>query len=190
MHEKKRLILDHERRMANELATRVLDKPKPPLWMIFVPVFFVFFAQKMKDYAAGLKDFVENYLASRERALEAAMEARQTGQPLNPDAMASAVDLPDHARPQYAAWMELLVEHYDALLASPGSSLAAMTRSAYRTKTAYLLFCNTLNKIENAFNLALLPEIHGDAQDLRHVIDKMNREITELRRRDADTFFS
>ncbi len=43
---------------------------------------------------------------------------------------------------------------------------------------------------KNAFNVALLPEIHGDAQDLRHVIDKMNREITELRRRDADTFFS
>ena len=49
---KKQIILDHEKQLAQNLALGVLDKPKPPLWMIFVPIFFVFFAQKMKHVRA------------------------------------------------------------------------------------------------------------------------------------------
>jgi len=65
---------------------------------------------------------------------------------------------------------------------APPSAPACRTWRAHSLRRAFAQ--------KNAFNVALLPEIHGDAQDLRHVIDKMNREITELRRRDADTFFS
>lgn len=189
-YHKKQHILEHESKLAHQLAALVLDKPKPPVWMIFIPVFFVFFVQKMNQYKSGLKDFVENYLKSRRRALEAALEAEETGNPTDLNKFTETMgNIPDPAKPLFAEWMGVLIDHYRLLLASQGASHAALVRSGYRNKTNYLLFCNCLNKAENAYSMALLPELDGDNQDLRHVIEKIDACVTDLRRRDADTIF-
>ncbi|HCU69125.1 MAG TPA: hypothetical protein DGF30_07845 [Desulfomicrobium sp.] len=188
---KKRLILEHEKELAAQLSTLVIDKPKPPLWMIFIPIFFVFFAQKMSQYKKSRENFVENHLKSRRIALEAAMEAEETGIPSDVEAIAGKVGrIPVEARPSYAEWMTTLIDHYRLLLSARGGSLPELVRSGYGSKTNYLLFCNCLNKAENAFSLALLPAMDGDSQDLRHVIQKMNESVTVLRRQSADAIFS
>ena len=79
MEDKKRQILNNEEFMARQLARRVIEKPVPAVWMILIPVFFVFYAWKIKQYANGLKDFAEHYLISRRRGLDAAFEAEQSG---------------------------------------------------------------------------------------------------------------
>jgi len=189
-HLKKQHILEHESVLAHQLAAQVLDKPKPPIWMIFVPIFFVFFVQKMNQYKSGLKDFVENYLKSRRLAVEAALEAEETGIPTDlPKLTETLGNIPDQARPLFAAWMEVLIDHYRLLLASQGNSHAALVRAGYRNKTNFLLFCNNLNKAENAYSLALLPKLDGDNKDLHHVIEKIDACVTNLRRHDADTIF-
>lgn len=189
--QKKQQILEHESQLANRLALMVLDKPKPPIWMIFVPIFFVFFVQKMNQYKSGLTEFVENYLRSRRHALEAAMEAEETGRPAN---IAGLVDklgnIPEQAKPFFEEWMAVLVDHYRLLLTSHGNSHSLLVRTGYQSKTNYLLFCNCLNKAENAYSMALLPEMDGDNQDLHHVIKKIDACVTNLRRQDADTIFS
>lgn len=188
---KKRLILEHEKELAAQLSNLVIDKPKPPLWMIFIPIFFVFFAQKMSQYKKSRENFVENHLKSRRIALEAAMEAEETGIPADVEAIVGKVGrIPAEARPSYAEWMTTLIDHYRLLLSARGGSLPELVRSGYGSKTNYLLFCNCLNKAENAFSLALLPAMDGDSQDLRHVIQKMNASLTTLRRQSADTIFS
>ncbi len=188
--QKKQQILDHESQLANRLALQVLDKPRPPIWMIFVPIFFVFFVQKMNQYKSGLAEFVENYLKSRRLALEAAMEAEETGKAVNLEALQEKVkNIPEQARPLFTAWMSALAEHYRQLLAAKGSSHAALVRTAYQNKTNYLLFCNCLNKAESAYSKALLPEMDGDNQDLSHVIEKIDIYVADLRREDADKIF-
>ncbi|MBM9531962.1 NF038143 family protein [Desulfoprunum benzoelyticum] len=189
-HQKKQYILEHESALAHQLAGLILDKPKPPIWMIFVPVFFVFFVQKMNQYKNGLKDFVENYLISRRRALEAALEAEETGISTDMKALAESMEnVPVQARPLYAEWMEVLIDHYRQLLSSQGNSHAALVRSGYRNKTNFLLFCNSLNKAEKAYSMALLPELDGDNKDIAHVIEKIDVCVTDIRRRDADKIF-
>lgn len=190
MTTKKQHLLDHEHAMAHNVARLVLTKPKPPLWMIFIPVFFVFFAQKMKDHSAARDNFTANYLLSRRRALDAALRGIETSTPVDIDALtAQATDIPDSARPLYTQWMTTLVEHYQLLLRAQGGSHAAMVRSGYKTKTNYLLFCHCLNRAEHAFNQALLPSMAGDPRELERVIDKMNTASTELRRQEADSIF-
>lgn len=189
--QKKQLILDHESQLAHKLALQILDKPKPPIWMIFIPIFFVFFVQKMNQYKSGLAEFVENYLKSRRHALEVALEAEETARPADLDTlMAKVGNIPDQARPPFMAWMTELVEHYRLLLASKGSTHAALVRSGYQSKTNYLLFCNCLTKAENAYSMALMPEMDGDNQDLRHVIEKIDVCVANLRREEADKIFS
>ena len=189
--QKKKCILDHERDLANKLALRVFDKPKPPLWMIFVPIFFVFFAQKMQQYKGGLEDFVTNYLKARRLAMESAMECLETGASPDVDAMLKkAGDVPEHARSEFSHWMNILVDHYRTLLEGKGSSAEALIRSGYRTKTDYLLQCNALNKAENAFNLALMPDIEGDSRDVGKIITRMYESVTDLRRSEADAIYT
>ena len=59
----------------------------------------------------------------------------------------------------------------------------------YGSRTNYLLFCNSLNKAENAYNLALLPKMQGERDDLLYVIEKMHTCVTNLRRKEADRVF-
>lgn len=187
---KKQIILDHEKQLAQNLALGVLDKPKPPLWMIFVPIFFVFFAQKMKQYSSGMEDFVENYLRPRRLALDAALEAIETGAPADPGRILErAGAIPEHAHPLFKEWMSGLTDHYRTLLEARGDTPEALVRSGYRTKTDFLLQCNVLNKAEHAFSLSLMPKIEGDSQDIRNIVEKMHAHVTELRRREADTAF-
>ena len=189
--QKKQLILDHEKKMASKLAIGVLDKPKPPLWMIFVPVFFVFFAQKMTQYKSGLEDFVDNYLKPRRLALDAAMEALESGTSVDTALLLEkAGAIPEHALPLFADWMDVLTDHYRTLLEAHGGSPEALIRAGYRSKTDYLLQCNVLNRAENAFSLSLIPKIEGDSQDIQSVVAKMHAQMTELRRQEADTIYS
>ena len=191
MEDKKRQILDNEELMARQLARRVIEKPVPAVWMILIPVFFVFYAWKIKQYSNGLKDFAENYLISRRRALDTAFEAEQSGNPPEIDRLvAKADDIPSEARRLYRDWMSLLVDHYRSLLAAPGISHKELIRANYRTKSNYLLFCNKLNKTENAFNRALLPGIEGAPQDLRYILDRMELGVVDLRRKEVEEIFS
>ena len=182
--------MDHESQLARQLALQVLEKPKPPIWMIFVPIFFVFFVQKMNQYKSGLTEFVDNYIRSRRHALAEALEAEETGRPANLVGLVEKVgNIPEQAKPFFAEWMTVQVDHYRLLLTSQGNSHSTLVRAAYQNKTNYLLFCNCLNKAELAYSMALLPEMDGDNQDLQHVIKKIDACVTILRRQDADAIF-
>lgn len=190
LHQKRQLILDHETIMAEQLGVRVLDKPKPPLWMIFIPIFFVFFAQKMHQYRRGREEFVRNYLISRRRALDAALVALETNAPIDvPAIVALAADIPDTARPAYTAWVTALAEHFQRILQARGANYADLVRTAYASKTNYLLFCNQLNQLEHAFTLAVVPRVQGDDADVHAVIHTMHEAVTALRRDQANILF-
>jgi hypothetical protein len=177
--------------MAKALAAAVMDKPKPPLWMIFVPVFFVFFAQRMKQYKSGFADFVENYLLMRSRALDSCLEFSATEENARMEKLLNFVieHIPQQARAPFLHWMHILTEHYQILLQAHGRDMQAMIRYGYRSKTDYLLFCNTLNKAEDEYSMALLPRLEGTPEDLLLIIQKMNDCVTDLRRKEADRIF-
>ncbi len=191
LDEKKTLILTSEENMAGQLAVRVLDKPQPPIWMILIPIFFVFFASKMKQYSKGLKDFSKNYLLSRRWALDAAATAVANGTQIEVDEMLQQAEgIPAEAMPLYRDWLVLLAEHYRSLLEARGNNHQALVRAAYQNKSSYLLFYDRLGKTENALNRALLPEIEGDRQDIDLVIEKMAQNVSELRRTEMEKIFS
>jgi hypothetical protein len=191
LDEKKTLILTSEENMAGQLAVRVIDKPQPPIWMILIPIFFVFFASKMKQYSKGLKDFSKNYLLSRRWALDAAATAVANGTQIEVDEMLQRAEgIPAEAIPLYRDWLVLLAEHYRTLLEARGNNHQALVRAAYQNKSSYLLFYDRLGKTENALNRALLPEIEGDRQDIDLVIEKMAQNVSELRRTEMEKIFS
>lgn len=190
IHQKQHWILNHETQMAQKLCAQVLEKPKPPLWMILIPIFFIFFAQKMQQYRAGHENFVRNYLISRSRCLDAAVQSLESGSPIDVPAIVNmAADIPDTARPAYSAWITALADHFHTLLKANGPHYNALIRSAYASKTNYLLFCNQLGQLEHTFTLAVITKIDGEHEDVLAVIQSMRDSVMKLRRDLADSIF-
>lgn len=190
LDEKKQLILANETAMARQLALHVIEKPVPRVWMIFIPVFFVFYFWKLKEYETSLKVFVENHLISRRRTLEAVVAAEEGRQPVDIGQLTAQIDMQDETHPLCAEWLTVLAGHFRLLLAATGDSYPALVRSGYRTKSKYLLFCRQLGKAETVFNMALLPTIEGDSADLCQITDMMAEGMNDLRCREAEEIFS
>lgn len=189
--EKIRLILDHERKMAHGLALLVMDKPDPPFWMTFVPMFLVFLSQKFKQYENDVKSFTNSYLESREHAI-AILPQPQDGGRARGDAWSflDKLDMPDHARAIYAKYVGLISGHFASLLHCDGSCIDELTRQAYADRSDFERFCDELNAVESALNLSLLPQINEEQDVLHIVVQRMNHGIARLRRKEAQRIFS
>lgn len=191
INEKKNLIFEGETTLARQLALHVIEKPVPKVWMIFIPIFFVFYFWKLKQFESGLKDFADNYIIPRRRTLEAVFAAEVGGRPVDIDLLVELMgDLPENTRACCAEWLNVLAGHYQLLLAADGDSYPALVRSGYRTKSNYLLICRQLGKAETAYDMALLPTIEGDSMDLRQVTEAMAEGLNSLRCREAEEIFS
>lgn len=188
--EKKNLILSNETEMSRQLALHVIEKPEPRVWMIFIPVFFVFYFWKLKEYENGLNSFAAQYLALRRTTLEAVYQAQVEGKKLDAVKMIDRIrDLPESARPSCEAWLKLLIVHYEQLLSARGDSFVALVRSNYKSKVSYLLICTQLNSAEISFNLELLPTTEGERMHLHEVNDKIHEGMQLLRKQEAEKIF-
>lgn len=191
LNEKKMLILAYETATSRQLALHVIEKPLPRVWMIFIPILFVFYFWKLKEYETDLKNFAENHLSLRRRALEAVFAAEESGLPVNIEVLVNQLgDMPETARALCKEWLTVLTGHFQLLLNAEGDSYHGLVRSGYRNKSSYVLFCQQIDRIENAFNMALLETIDGESTALCLVTDAMKEGMRNLRNLSAENFFS
>ena len=189
MAQKRDLILADEKRFAARVSARVIDKPRLDVWMILIPVFFVFYFWQLKRYAKGRKTFAEKFLITRKRSLDEALQSAETGE--NPDIgkLVQAADIPDKIRQDYRRWLTLLVDHYRDLILARGSDYPALVRSTYKSRTNYLLFLNRLNQAEREFDAALKPHLEKTTENVNGIIKLMEESVTGLRRQLAEEIF-
>jgi len=189
--EQQDIILEHEKEVAAELASKVIERPVLAWWMVLIPIFFIYYFYKFKKYTRALEDFARNLLLTRRRALQEAVDALSEKRKINVSRLLEeTAGLPEKAQPAYREWMNVLTNYYRDLLASGGQNYERMAQKAYANRGNYLLICNRLNKTEKAYNRSLLPQIAGDISALRSIIEKINTEMEKIRRRDAKKFFA
>lgn len=187
--EKIRLIRDHERKMAHSLAILVMDRPNPPFWMTFVPMFLVFLTQKFRQYESDVKNFADSYLESREHAM--AILSHQGGAGCDHAwSFLDKLDMPDNARCIYTKYVGMLADHYASLLQCDGCCIDELTRQAYADRSGFEIFCDALNAVESDLNFSLLPQINEEKDLLHHIVQQMNDGIARLRREEADRIFA
>lgn len=189
LQEKGALILEHEKKFADTLASQVLEKPRLSVWMILIPIFFVYFFYRYQRYIEGRKAFSEHYLVSRRRALNEAIESTRLGTAPDINALAERSDMPEIARSLQKNVLGLLVAHYSLLLNADGEEYSALIRSAYGTRTNYLLFLNRLNKSEIDVNASLSPHLKDKQEGVEGVISLMESRSEAIRRENAEVFF-
>lgn len=186
---KRDLILVEEKRFAAQVSSKVIDKPRLDVWMILIPVFFIFYFWQLRRYEKGRKTFADNFLTTRKRALDEALRSAETGQGPNLEKILQASDIPADTRKNYRRWVALLVEHYRDLILAQGSSYPALVKSTYQTRTNYLLFLNRLNQVEREFDAALKPHLENTTEGVNGIIKLMETSVTHLRRQLAEAIF-
>ena len=189
MTHKRDLILAGEKQFAAKVSARVIDKPKLDVWMILIPIFFIFYFWQLKRYAKGRKTFAEKFLITRERALDEALRSAESGKGADIEQLVQASDIPPETRKGYRPWVVLLVEHYRDLLLAQGSSYPALVKSTYKTRSNYLFFLNRLNQVEREFDAALKPHLEKSTEDVNGIIKLMEESVISLRRQLAEEIF-
>ena len=183
------LILAHERRFAGYVAGEVVDKPVLAMWMILIPVFFVFYFYQLKRYKSGLKDFSENFLLTRKRTLDAVWEAAISETSADLERVVELSDIPPEALDHYRVWVELLADHYFLLIRASGGSYEALVKGVYQKKSNYRQRLENLNQVEADLNTVLAPLLPGDEETINTVIKSMQESVKRLRRSMVDEVF-
>jgi len=186
---KQELILEQERAFANALGAAVFDKPRISYWMVLLPILFLYFVFRMQKFKTGRMQFDQDFMVTRRKAMAIAIEGAETGRRPDIDAIARESGLRDALEKPYAAWLQALVEHYTDLLSAAGDSIEALARSAYRTRTDYLLALNRLGTVEKEFYAALKHQM-STTEGAADVITTLEEQSRQLRRELAERIFA
>jgi len=183
------MILDREAIFANRIGSAVVEKPRVNLWMVLLPILFLHFIYRMKKYKEGRMQFDKNFMISRKRAMDAALQAVATGAAPEIDGIVREATISDELKTPYAAWIKVLVEYYMDLLAAGGDDFESLVRSAYGNSTGFLLALNRLSTAERQFYAALKPQME-QTEGATAIIAVIQERSHQLRRELAESIFS
>lgn len=186
---KKELILARELAFANSIGAAVFEKPKVNFWMILIPILFLYFVYRMQKYKTGRMKFDQEFMATRRKAMDLAVEALEADVRPDIDQVARQSGLMDVLERPYASWLKALVDYYSDLLAANGDSFETLVRSAYRNRTNCLLILNRLNTVEKEFYSALKPQMAA-TEGAAAIIAAIETNSRQLRRDLAESIFA
>jgi hypothetical protein len=188
------LIWNQENQFAYRIAKQVLQKPKISVWLVLIPILFLYYAHKIQQYKAAVHDFSKGLMRSKVLALDSAKEEIDSGRKDTgfQDAFLSE-DLGNspnvmQVRDKQIAEVELLKSHYKKLLGRQGSTYRELVRKAYRTGADYRIFLTRLAEAEKAVHDAVLRAYHPN-QESQNVTKKMQKAAMALRQEEMKTFF-
>lgn len=186
----KKLIIAHERKFSAQLCVYILQKPTLSSWMIFIPFIFVFYIQDFLKYKNGKQAFMENFLSTRNKALDEAEAALAGQRSIDTGVIAQQAELSTEAREKYAEFMAVLAEHYSALLQATGETYDELLKSAYGRSKNYLSYLEQLGKAEKVLNKALRPGLEESTEGVADVVGSIERYSEKIRLADAKEFFA
>lgn len=188
--EKYEEILASERGLAQVVALKAVDKPLLALWMILIPIFFVFYYFQFNRYKNGLRDFRKNFLITRTRVLDAVYDEFDSNENVDIEKLVSVSDAPPETKDKYQGWVKTLVDYYRQLMQADGSSFEELVRKTYKKRSNYLLVLNKLNSSEKEFNRVLVDCMTGDKTQLAGIVKRMEESSEIYRRELAKKIFS
>ncbi len=189
MNAKIDLIIKHEEKIAKILATAVLDKPKISIWMILIPVIFVYYIYQHQKFVDGRKTFVEKYVIVKKLALDEALAAVKYAKEPDIDGLAKMSGHTGQILVEYSVLLGVLIGHYKDLLRSEGETFESLVKSTYKNRTNYLLFTNQLNQVEKRFNTALKPHLYETTEGVDNIVTNIEHCSEKLRREEAEKIF-
>lgn len=188
------LIWNQENQFAYKIAKQVLQKPKISVWLVLIPILFLYYAHKIQQYKAAVHDFSKGVMRSKILALDSAKAEIDSGKK-NLDFQDAFLSSDLESSPnvkrvceKQIAEVELLKSHYKKLLGQQGSNYQSLIRKTYRTGAGYRIFLTQLAQAEKAVHDAVLRAYHPN-EDAQNVTKKMQKIAQALREEEIKSFF-
>lgn len=192
--ERHALLWQREQVVGYALAKELVTKPQVTVWMIMLPLLFLFFIQDLKKYKAGIRGFADGFLKNKKIALDLALKAIQEDASLD----RTLADFASESRPEDPVYADLLdiqmreiaclANHYQRLMQGSGRSYEALVQQTYGSAAKYHQFLDKLFSLEDAVLQAAFdiqpPE--GEAQTLA---GQMQIAARRIRREAAEKMF-
>lgn len=186
---KKELILRKELLFANQIGAAVFERPKVNFWMILIPILFLYFVYRMQKYKQGRIKFDQDFMITRRRAMDVAVEALSLGGSPDVDRVVKESTLVDEElRKSYGAWVKVLTEYYMDLLAAEGDTFESLVRSAYKSSMNFLLELNRISTAERQFYSALRLRL-SETKGVAAIIATIEERSQQIRRDMASGIF-
>lgn len=182
LKEKAEIIRREERRTADKIAQEVLDKPNLSVWMILIPIVFLYYIYAFNRFSSGKKEFVEGFVKTRKLILEKALNFVENKEKTDFRKLAKEERVPDKAVDAYVSWSKVLFDHYTTLLSAEGASYSEMNRSGYTSKEQYESVLEKIIDKEVLFFKALRKEVKASGDAVGEVIKKMETAVANIRR--------
>lgn len=194
LNEKYDIIYGYEEQFAYRLAKEVLKKPEVSAWMILIPILFVHHMFKTKQYRENVKSFASNILTTRRKALDKAYKEAEAGKsiPYGLDDYFPGVPLSSKqdkvlAEKQIRV-IQIIEEHYLAMLKTPGKTLEELIRGVYRNSGEYRRYLNRLTDAEMDVSRYLMEHFHT-TEEARAVAMNIEKRCADLRELEINFFF-
>ncbi len=185
---KKEIILGQEFALADKIGLAVFEKPKVSVWMIFIPILFLYFVFRMQRFKKDRMKFNEDFMSARREDMDMALEASAADGPEIKDRGERHAGLPKSLQEPYGLWIKELSLLYRDLLSAGGHDFDSLVRSAYPGRDQYLEALERLDKAEKEFYAALKPLMAG-VEGSDTVMDTMASESRRLRKAEGDRIF-
>ncbi len=192
--EKYDLIINQEKLFAYSLAKEMINKPETSVWMILLPFLFVYHMFNIQKYKNSIHDFANNFLTTKQKALDMALEELKTGHEADlilencfPQ-MDSANDKQVRVCEKQLKEIQILHKHYLRLLKARGKTYESLVKSGYGRGGDFRLFLNNLTNAENEVNRYVL-KIYQTSDHAKNITKKMEDTIYKFREQDFRNFF-
>ncbi|MCP4688676.1 MAG: hypothetical protein GY859_11545 [Desulfobacterales bacterium] len=183
------IILVRDLQFAHKLASRVIFKPELSVWMILVPIFFIYYFWRLQKFSKGRGVFVKQWMRPRRQTLEEAWAALEEGRPGEIDRVIPKDQIPPGALGPYRDWIRTMLRYYTDLLRARGDDYNQLVRDANGDKTTHLMVLNQLTQREKRLDKALQPHLEASAPDVAETIRSIESASEAPRREEADRIF-
>lgn len=189
----RKIIHGHEENFAYRLAKQVIEKPEASVWIILIPIFLVFYIQRLQKYKGSIHAFAKGIMHPKILTLDATLEEAKTGVFPRERVIAGFMgsisgEKAQRVRMKKIEEMEILRQHYLLLLGNDGSSYPYLLRSSYGTAGDYRFFLDSYGKAEKEVNEEVLLASHP-TPEAREVVAAMEKASAQLRETELKEIF-
>lgn len=189
------LILSQEQQFAKKVAVKTVDKPEFSLWIILIPIFFVYYIYRSQRWKSVLELCSKEFVFTKKTALDAALDMTQNGASKT-EAIAACPSDQGEGKKEEAKEInkkqmqeiEFLIDHYVKLLKAEGDSYQSLLENAYQRRNNYAQFLNLLQQAEKEVNLAA-KRAFSQTEGFSEMISRMETATEALRTEEKKAVF-
>ena len=186
LERKKNLIMEYEKSLAEALSEKLLERPKMSVWMILIPLIFVFHCQRHKRFVESKRVFIREWLRNKEQALLGAVEELSGGNRNVQKWQKMVSHLPESAVEAYVRMQNFLCDHYKKVLSGNGKTFGKLVLQAY-AKEEFVEFIACREKVEQELSKELL--VVHTVKEEQEMLFRLDKESAALYEQSINVFY-